>query len=52
MSNYINLHEIMRSYAANNFKNINNLFKQLFLMHLTYVLCKNSVVGCSYRSGF
>jgi hypothetical protein len=31
-------------------KNSNNLFKQLFLMHLTHVLCKISVVGYSYRS--
>jgi TRAP-type mannitol/chloroaromatic compound transport system permease small subunit len=30
-------------------KNSNNLFKQLFLMHLTYVLCKISVVKYSYQ---
>jgi len=28
----------------------NNLSKQRFLMHLTYVLCKISVVEYSYRS--
>jgi hypothetical protein len=28
----------------------NNLFKQQFLMHLTYVLCKISIVEYSYRS--
>jgi hypothetical protein len=28
----------------------NNLFKQQFLMHLTYVLCKISVVEYSYCS--
>jgi hypothetical protein len=33
----------------NFFKNSNNLFKQLFLMHLTYVLCKISVVQYSHR---
>jgi hypothetical protein len=33
----------------NFFKNSNNLFKQLFLMHLTYVLCKISVVEYSHR---
>jgi hypothetical protein len=32
------------------YKNSNNLFEQLFLMHLNYVLCKNYVVQCSYRS--
>jgi len=31
-------------------KNSNNLFKRPFLMHLTYILCKISVVECSYRS--
>jgi hypothetical protein len=30
-------------------KNSNNSFKQQFLMHLTYVLCKISVVKYSYR---
>jgi hypothetical protein len=28
----------------------NNFFKWMFLMHLTYVLRKNSVVEYSYRS--
>jgi hypothetical protein len=32
------------------FKNSNNLFKQLFLMHLIDVLCEISVVQCSYQS--
>jgi hypothetical protein len=36
----INLREIMCSYAAKIFKNSNNLFKQLFLMHLTYFYAK------------
>jgi hypothetical protein len=31
-------------------KNSNNLCKQLFLMHHTYVLCKINVVEYSYRS--
>jgi hypothetical protein len=50
MSNNINLHEIMCTYAAENFKNTNNLFKLQFLMHPTNVLCKISVVYYSYRS--
>jgi hypothetical protein len=29
-------------------KHSNNLFKQLFLKPPTYVLCKNSVIECSY----
>jgi hypothetical protein len=33
-----------------NFKNTNNLFKQTFLMHLIYVLCKICVVLGSYQS--
>jgi hypothetical protein len=33
-----------------NLETSNNLLKQLFLMHLTYILCKISVVGYSYRS--
>jgi hypothetical protein len=49
-NNYINLQVVMCSYAVNFLKNSNNLFKQLFLMHLTYFLCKIRVVGCSYRS--
>jgi hypothetical protein len=28
----------------------NNLFKQQFLMHLTYVLCQISIIEYSYRS--
>jgi hypothetical protein len=28
----------------------NNLFKQQFLMHLTYVLCRISIIEYSYRS--
>jgi hypothetical protein len=31
-------------------KNSINLFEQLFLTHLTYFLCKISVVEYSYRS--
>jgi hypothetical protein len=31
-------------------KYTNNLFKQQFLMHPTYILGKISVVECSYRS--
>jgi hypothetical protein len=31
-------------------KNLNNLFKQLFIMHLTYILCKISVVEYSTQS--
>jgi hypothetical protein len=31
------------------FKSSINMFKQLFLMHLTYVLCNISVVEYSYR---
>jgi hypothetical protein len=30
-------------------KNDDNLFKQLFLMHLDEVLCKISIVDCSYK---
>jgi hypothetical protein len=33
-----------------NLKNSNNLFKQQFLMHPTYVLCKISVLEYSYQS--
>jgi hypothetical protein len=31
-------------------KKSNSLFKQQFLMHLTYVLCQISVIEYSYRS--
>jgi len=31
-------------------KNSNNSFEQLFLMHLTHVLCGTGVVEYSYRS--
>jgi hypothetical protein len=45
--NYINLYEVMR---PKNFERSNNLFKQQFLMHLTYVLCKIRIVEYSYQS--
>jgi hypothetical protein len=32
-----------------NLKNTNNLFKRLFLVHPTYVLCKIDVRKCSYK---
>jgi len=31
-------------------KNSNNLFKQQFIKPPTYVLCRISIVECSYRS--
>jgi len=39
----------MCNYEAKNIrKDSNNLFKQLFLKPPTYILCKISVVECSY----
>ena len=47
--NRINLHEIMCSYAAKNVDKLNYMFKKLYLMPVTYVLCKISVVEYSHR---
>jgi hypothetical protein len=49
MSNYIDFYEIMCTYAAKNFEKHKNLFKQLFLLYPTYVLCNISVLECSHR---
>jgi hypothetical protein len=48
--NYFVLYEIMCSCAVKIFIKPNNLIKQQFLTHLTYVLCKINVVEYSYRS--
>jgi hypothetical protein len=37
---YVNFHEFVCSYVAKMMKNINNLFKQQFLMYLNYILRK------------
>jgi hypothetical protein len=49
-NNYINFMKLYVVMRPKMLKNTNNLFKQLFLMYPTYVLCKICVVRCSYRS--
>jgi hypothetical protein len=43
----MNMHEFMCSYVVKMIKNTNNLFKQQFLMHSDYVLCKIRVLESS-----
>ena len=49
-SNYINYTKLCVVMRPQNLGRSNNLFKQLFLMHPTYVSCEISVVECSYRT--
>jgi hypothetical protein len=49
MSNYINFHEIICSYGAKNVEKLNS-FKLQFLMHVTYVSRKITIMNYSYQN--